>query len=584
MGSIAGSNTAFTQQRQNTVDMIGELPDIDFFSIPVDDFYDEYVSELETRHSRKLSGPLPSFPAANGFVPNSLSGASPMSVETEPAQNQQQPLLAAQQQTDSFYPGSTLTPNQLGIPVQQQYQTNHLSGVNVEQIGMPPIPTTSGQIGMYAGGSPVQNGSGGSDISFDDEAYAMDQQHTNGNSRRTNSKLHARDAKTKRNPKQQMQNKQAQQRYRERRKQKFVEMEQAIDALAAQTKDMNILQNQNHLLQGKTTELEQIVRQKDLEVERLQQQLERRKSSGSSDSSVDVCAAVELDEDPSDAYANEAERKHRHHEAEVQSYQHDWQQHVLRLKNYFERQGLQNVDLSGENVDPAVMQEVAKMVAQSCSTCGKAMRAEGIKVMELMVRDMEQLSHIECSIKRAKWTEVLAALKLTPTQREQLMANRKAQFNKLRTVYQERQELNMQAMRLMLPRCPESQAKSGLEGKLDCMSLNGYSHTARENVDLNSVLDKIKCNLRKEQRTVMELNFVTMHRILSPLQCALFCVEAFPAHCDCLALVNILAFQLHRENSFDRSGSGSQGNNNDISNSNGGSNSSNVDKAVQDVT
>ena len=58
-------------------------------------------------------------------------------------------------------------------------------------------------------------------------------------------------------------------------------------------------------MQGKTTELEQIVRQKDLEVERLQQQLERRKSSGSSDSSVDVCAAVELDEDPSDAYANE---------------------------------------------------------------------------------------------------------------------------------------------------------------------------------------------------------------------------------------------------------------------------------------
>lgn len=58
-------------------------------------------------------------------------------------------------------------------------------------------------------------------------------------------------------------------------------------------------------MQGKTAELEQIVRQKDLEVERLQQQLERRKSSGSSDSSVDVCAAVELDEDPSDAYANE---------------------------------------------------------------------------------------------------------------------------------------------------------------------------------------------------------------------------------------------------------------------------------------
>ena len=42
-------------------------------------------------------------------------------------------------------------------------------------------------------------------------------------------------------------------------------------------------------------------------------------------------------------------------------------------------------------------------------------------------------------------------------------------------------------MGLMLPRCPDnaSQAKSSLEGKLDCMSLNGYSYTARENVDLN---------------------------------------------------------------------------------------------------
>ena len=49
---------------------------------------------------------------------------------------------------------------------------------------------------------------------------------------------------------------------------------------------------------------------------------------------------------------------------------------------------------------------------------------------------------------------------------------------------------DMQAMTLMLPRqpdCPDrkSEAKSTLEGKLDCMSLNGYGSTARDNVDLN---------------------------------------------------------------------------------------------------
>ena len=64
--------------------------------------------------------------------------------------------------------------------------------------------------------------------------------------------------------------------------------------------------------------------------------------------------------------------------------------------------------------------------------------------MELMVRDMGQLTHIECSVKRAKWTQVLEVLKLSPTQQDQLMANRKEHLNKLRKVYQERQELNMQ--------------------------------------------------------------------------------------------------------------------------------------------
>ena len=60
------------------------------------------------------------------------------------------------------------------------------------------------------------------------------------------------------------------------------------------------------------------------------------------------------------------------------------------------------------------------------------------------MRDMDQLSKIECSIKRGKWAEVLKALKLSDTQREQLMANRKEHLNKLRRIFQERQELNMQ--------------------------------------------------------------------------------------------------------------------------------------------
>ena len=43
----------------------------------------------------------------------------------------------------------------------------------------------------------------------------------------------------------------------------------------------------------------------------------------------------------------QAERKKRQNEAELQTYQHDWKQHVLRLKEYFDSQGLKNVDPLG---------------------------------------------------------------------------------------------------------------------------------------------------------------------------------------------------------------------------------------------
>lgn len=40
---------------------------------------------------------------------------------------------------------------------------------------------------------------------------------------------------------------------------------------------------------------------------------------------------------------------------------------------------------------------------------------------------------------------------------------------------------------------PENQAESSLEGKLDCMGLDGYGTTARENVELNRYLNTPGC-------------------------------------------------------------------------------------------
>ena len=43
-------------------------------------------------------------------------------------------------------------------------------------------------------------------------------------------------------------------------------------------------------------------------------------------------------------------------------------------------------------------------------------------------------------------------------------------------------------------------------------------------------------NLRREQRAVMDINCITISKILTPLQAAHYMVNAYPQHCDALAL------------------------------------------------
>jgi hypothetical protein len=45
----------------------------------------------------------------------------------------------------------------------------------------------------------------------------------------------------------------------------------------------------------------------------------------------------------------------------------------------------------------------------------------------------------------------------------------------------------------------------------------------------------------------MELFLKVLYQVLSPVQAALFVVEAFPYHCDVLALSNVLALVFGKE-------------------------------------
>lgn len=79
-----------------------------------------------------------------------------------------------------------------------------------------------------------------------------------------------------------------------------------------------------------------------------------------------------------------------------------------------------------------------------------------------------------------------------------------------------------QAMGLMLPKnTPRRQLpdEATLESRMDCMKVtSSYSCAALNNVNLDAILDDIKCNLRKEQHTVLELNWHVLYHVLAPIQ------------------------------------------------------------------
>ena len=80
-------------------------------------------------------------------------------------------------------------------------------------------------------------------------------------------------------------------------------------------------------------------------------------------------------------------------------------------------------------------------------------------------------------------------------------------------------------MSLMLPKnTPRRQLpdEATLESRMDCMKVtSSYSCAALNNVNLDAILDDIKCNLRKEQHTVLELNWHVLYHVLAPIQVSL---------------------------------------------------------------
>ncbi|PRW58753.1 hypothetical protein C2E21_2067 [Chlorella sorokiniana] len=356
--------------------------------------------------------------------------------------------------------------------------------------------------------------------------------------------------------KQQEANKIAQQRYRERKKAKFHEMEDQIATLSKQLQALQALQSRNQILEGMNDELQSQLLRQEKEVERLkhaldaaaERSLSQPHSPASSGQEGDTAAAAAAWQPECGQGGPCAPCEPTPQDLAGIDFKKSIDEQIAKIRAFLQQHGLTEGAGAAKLLGPELAAELSQLVGRGCQLCQAALRTDGVKVVELISRDPASFSKIGSADDSARWQHCLDAMALTGEQQEQLLLNRRAHLQRMRGIYQERHNLNMQAMSLMLPHSSRNPAEDNtVEGRLASMSSAGYLPVAKSSAELGDVLDRIKDNLRREQRAVMDLNCQTVTRILTPLQAAFYMLRAYPVHCDALALSNTLAKRLGRE-------------------------------------
>lgn len=362
---------------------------------------------------------------------------------------------------------------------------------------------------------------------------------------------------------QQEANKIAQQRYRERKKAKFQDMEKQVEVLRKELASLQAVQQRNSILEGMNNELQKALVDREREVERLKLELDSH-----ADASLGN-AGAHADGAPGASEASEGEaagaaalRPSRNSSGQIAvscdvlprdisgiDFESGFAAQIESLRAFLKKHDLEDAGTNPDDVPSDVMAELAALVGTSCQLCQAAIRAEGARVLELIAGDPSSLSSAEHPAAE-RFRAALDAMAMNPQQEEQLLLLRRSHLEKMREIYAERQALNLEAMALMLPHHSRNPAEDNtLEGKMENISHFGYLPVAKSNAELAAVLDAIKDNLRREQRSAMDINCATVSRVLTPLQAAHYMVVVYPQHCDALALSNVLANRLGKDGS-----------------------------------
>eukprot|EP00195_Chlamydomonas_chlamydogama_P013583 CAMPEP_0202891622 /NCGR_PEP_ID=MMETSP1392-20130828/1634_1 /ASSEMBLY_ACC=CAM_ASM_000868 /TAXON_ID=225041 /ORGANISM="Chlamydomonas chlamydogama, Strain SAG 11-48b" /LENGTH=885 /DNA_ID=CAMNT_0049575427 /DNA_START=214 /DNA_END=2871 /DNA_ORIENTATION=+ len=312
---------------------------------------------------------------------------------------------------------------------------------------------------------------------------------------------------------------------RKQRRQNMQETEATASQLSNKLQDMGELQSSMLRLQEQNAKLEAALRDKEAEIGVIRQAAGKGAGDnplgGPTSSHNPTISEQELKQ----AYCNS----------------------VQSLKDYITGSNLLSYDITGKNLPDKMTADLKTLIHQISKVCLQVIKPETPFVLDLISKDYSQATITDWELDKSHWINVIAQLQLTDQQVMTILKSRDQHVNKMISLYSERAVLMRQAADMAIRSATTgtgmtagSMVSADDNSNMGVLMRHGYLYCARNMVALHRVLEFVKDNLQREQKTVMELFLKIVYQILSPVQAALFVVESFPYHCDVLALANVL--------------------------------------------
>lgn len=154
---------------------------------------------------------------------------------------------------------------------------------------------------------------------------------------------------------------------------------------------------------------------------------------------------------------------------------------------------------------------MTKRLENICLTCLYTLRAEGMRLQDVVERPDFKHGRLPRGSQRDLWVRVVGGLRLTPEQTSHVLFLRDRTLKALREIYIERQALNMDAITLLAPQVRD--LTESLRTGADAPGAPAEAPLVERqeaNHRVAGVVEAIRENLRKEQRALAELQVVVV--------------------------------------------------------------------------